>query len=171
MTEDQEFPSSGNIFTGNVVAIGRFNSSGEGRINGQNLIKGDATLDNAKDWCLKVPKTILDKDNNDAPIQVETIVSFALMRNTNVNNMANNIKYLMWQGDHNDIQNRNTNGDVAIKTLPLWLHNDMNSTKSIFKGTKWLVQPGGSYTQTPNGTMVLPPNFRVFRLGLPQMRW
>ena len=152
-----------NIFTGNVVAIGRFNSNGEGRINGQNLIKGDATLDSTKDWCLRVPKTIPDKDNNDVPIQVETIKTYALMRNTNVNNMANNIKYLMWAGDHNDKPNRNTNSDVAIKTLPLWLHNDMNSGKSVFKGTKWFLHPGETFTQTPNGTMVLPPSFRVFR--------
>jgi hypothetical protein len=156
-----------NFFTGNVVAIGRFDSSSNGLSNnnttGQNLIKGDATLDNAKDWCLRVPKAIQDKDNNDAPIQIETIRQSALMRNTSVNSMENNIKYLMWQGDHNDNPNRNTNNDVAIKTLPLYLHNDDNNAINKFKGTKWFIEPGQTYTQTPNGTMVLPPSFRVFR--------
>ena len=151
-----------NIFTGNVVAIGRHDSNGDGTNNGQNLIKGDATLDSTKDWCLKVPKTIPDKDNNDVPIQVETIISFALMRDTVVNNMANNIKYLMWQGDHNDNPNRSTDNDVAIKALPLYLHNPSGG-KSIFQGTKWFIHPGQPYTQTPNFTMVLPPSFRVFR--------
>ena len=152
-----------NIFTSNlVVAIGRYDSTSGGINNGQNLIKGDATLDSAKDWCLRVPKSIQDKDNNNLGIEVESIMTYALMRNTGFNSMANNIKYLMWAGDHNDNPNRNTNSDVAIKTLPLWLHNDLTG-KSIFHGTKWFIHPGQTFTQTPKFTMVLPPSFRAFR--------